>query len=157
VSSSDFLYLDCGLGNWLSNDVRYGQNQRDPSPGMPSFNYGLAAGSLSRDFVSVPLLLSNLSFRDLGASLASPRSLPSLLLLESTLEPFLPRGCLISIAFADNTPPRDGGGGGGAGARDDKGRYRRQRLLRHGAAPLESWATTQASWHYLAAICFNSP
>ncbi|KAA8917069.1 hypothetical protein TRICI_000741 [Trichomonascus ciferrii] len=44
VSSSDFVYLDCGMGGWLTDDPRYNV-QKDPSPGELSFNYGGNGGS----------------------------------------------------------------------------------------------------------------
>ena len=46
VSSSDFLYLDCGFGGWVSNDPRY-NIQSDPNNGngTTSFNYLGAGGS----------------------------------------------------------------------------------------------------------------
>ncbi|ODA77962.1 hypothetical protein RJ55_06565 [Drechmeria coniospora] len=44
VSSSDFLYLDCGFGGYVTNDARYNV-QRNPDPNTPSFNYGGAGGS----------------------------------------------------------------------------------------------------------------
>lgn len=44
VSASDFLYLDCGFGGWMPNDHDVA-DQRDPSPGTPSYNYGGSGGS----------------------------------------------------------------------------------------------------------------
>lgn len=44
VSSSDFMYLDCGQGGFVSNDHRY--NVMDnPDPDTPNFNYGGNGGS----------------------------------------------------------------------------------------------------------------
>lgn len=43
-SSADFLYLDCGFGQWTANDREVG-DQVDPSPGTPSYNYGGSGGS----------------------------------------------------------------------------------------------------------------
>ncbi|ANB11885.1 hypothetical protein AWJ20_111 [Sugiyamaella lignohabitans] len=46
VSSSDFLYLDCGYGGWVTNDDRYNiQANPDPSGATDSFNYGGNGGS----------------------------------------------------------------------------------------------------------------
>lgn len=46
VSSSDFLYLDCGYGGWVSNDPRYDvMFNPDPSGATDSFNYGGNGGS----------------------------------------------------------------------------------------------------------------
>jgi hexosaminidase len=46
VSSSDFLYLDCGYGGWVSNDPRYDvMANPDPSGATTSFNYGGNGGS----------------------------------------------------------------------------------------------------------------
>lgn len=46
VSSSDFLYLDCGFGGYVSNDPRYDvQSNPDPSGATTSFNYGGIGGS----------------------------------------------------------------------------------------------------------------
>lgn len=46
VSSSDFLYLDCGYGGWVSNDPRYNvQANPDPTGATTSFNYGGNGGS----------------------------------------------------------------------------------------------------------------
>lgn len=43
-SSADFLYLDCGFGQWTSNDTLV-KDQADPSPGIPTYNYGGSGGS----------------------------------------------------------------------------------------------------------------
>ena len=46
VSSSDFLYLDCGFGGYVTNDPRYDtQVNPDPSGATTSFNYGGIGGS----------------------------------------------------------------------------------------------------------------
>jgi hexosaminidase len=48
VSSSDFLYLDCGFGGWVTNDPRYDVMQNDAADaasGTPDFNYGGNGGS----------------------------------------------------------------------------------------------------------------
>lgn len=46
VSSSDFLYLDCGFGGYVTNDPRYNvQANPDPTAATPSFNYGGIGGS----------------------------------------------------------------------------------------------------------------
>jgi hexosaminidase len=46
VSSSDFLYLDCGFGGYVTNDNRYNvQANPDPTAATPSFNYGGGGGS----------------------------------------------------------------------------------------------------------------
>ena len=46
VSSSDFLYLDCGCGGYVTNDPRYNvQTNPDRSGETPSYNYGGAGGS----------------------------------------------------------------------------------------------------------------
>ncbi|PQE10595.1 putative beta-N-acetylhexosaminidase protein [Rutstroemia sp. NJR-2017a WRK4] len=46
VSSSDFFYLDCGFGGWVSNDPRYNvQANPDPTATTDSFNYGGNGGS----------------------------------------------------------------------------------------------------------------
>jgi len=46
VSSSDFLYLDCGFGGWVGNDQRYNvQANPDAASGTPNFNYGGNGGS----------------------------------------------------------------------------------------------------------------
>ncbi|KND90064.1 Beta-hexosaminidase 1 [Tolypocladium ophioglossoides CBS 100239] len=46
VSSSDFLYLDCGFGGYVTNDPRYDvQENPDPTGATPSFNYGGIGGS----------------------------------------------------------------------------------------------------------------
>ncbi|KAL2870033.1 beta-N-acetylhexosaminidase [Aspergillus lucknowensis] len=44
VSSSDFLYLDCGRGGYVTNDIRYNE-MSNPDPDTPSFNYGGIGGS----------------------------------------------------------------------------------------------------------------
>ncbi|RHZ61124.1 beta-N-acetylhexosaminidase [Aspergillus thermomutatus] len=44
VSSSDFLYLDCGFGGFISNDPRYNV-MSNPDPNTPNFNYGGNGGS----------------------------------------------------------------------------------------------------------------
>lgn len=46
VSSSDFFYLDCGFGGWVTNDQRY-NDQRNPNLTIPTFNYGAGGGSVS--------------------------------------------------------------------------------------------------------------
>ncbi|KAL6241400.1 woronin body major protein [Rhinocladiella similis] len=38
VSSSDFFYLDCGFGGWVSNDPRYNE-MVNPNASVPTFNY----------------------------------------------------------------------------------------------------------------------
>ena len=43
VSSSDFLYLDCGHGGFVTNDPRYNENS-NPDGGV-NFNYGGNGGS----------------------------------------------------------------------------------------------------------------
>jgi hexosaminidase len=46
VSSSDFLYLDCGYGGWVSNDPRYNVMENpNKTDGTPNFNYGGNGGS----------------------------------------------------------------------------------------------------------------
>lgn len=46
VSSSDFLYLDCGFGGYVTNDNRYNtQINPDPSGETTSFNWGGNGGS----------------------------------------------------------------------------------------------------------------
>jgi hexosaminidase len=46
VSSSDFLYLDCGTGGYVTNDPRYNvQANPDPTGAQASFNYGGTGGS----------------------------------------------------------------------------------------------------------------
>ncbi|EON97420.1 putative beta-n-acetylhexosaminidase protein [Phaeoacremonium minimum UCRPA7] len=46
VSSSDFLYLDCGFGGYVTNDNRYNvQANPDPTAATVSFNYGGNGGS----------------------------------------------------------------------------------------------------------------
>ncbi|KAF9894327.1 hypothetical protein FE257_007830 [Aspergillus nanangensis] len=44
VSSSDFLYLDCGHGGFVTNDPRYNV-MSNPDPSTPNFNYGGIGGS----------------------------------------------------------------------------------------------------------------
>lgn len=44
VSNSDFFYLDCGAGGFVTNDPQYNV-QTNPSPGKPSYNYRGAGGS----------------------------------------------------------------------------------------------------------------
>ncbi|KAI9374414.1 glycoside hydrolase superfamily [Aspergillus egyptiacus] len=44
VSSSDFLYLDCGRGGYVTNDPRYNV-MSNPDPDTPNFNYGGIGGS----------------------------------------------------------------------------------------------------------------
>jgi hexosaminidase len=44
VSSSDFLYLDCGFGGWVSNDPRYNE-MVNPNVSVPNFNYLGSGGS----------------------------------------------------------------------------------------------------------------
>ncbi|KIW35341.1 uncharacterized protein PV07_02042 [Cladophialophora immunda] len=44
VSSSDFFYLDCGFGGWVSNDPRYNE-MANPNASVPTFNYGGNGGS----------------------------------------------------------------------------------------------------------------
>jgi hexosaminidase len=44
VSSSDWLYLDCGYGGWVSNDPRY-DVMTNPDPDTPNFNFGGGGGS----------------------------------------------------------------------------------------------------------------
>ncbi|KAH7378827.1 beta-hexosaminidase precursor [Pyrenochaeta sp. MPI-SDFR-AT-0127] len=46
VSSSDFVYLDCGYGGWVSNDPRYNvMINPNASDGSPNFNWGAGGGS----------------------------------------------------------------------------------------------------------------
>jgi len=46
VSSSDWFYLDCGFGGWVSNDPRYDvQVNPDEVDGNPNFNWGGNGGS----------------------------------------------------------------------------------------------------------------
>ncbi|GKZ23773.1 hypothetical protein AbraIFM66951_004139 [Aspergillus brasiliensis] len=46
VSSSDFMYLDCGLGGFVTNDPRYDvMSNPDSVTGTPNFNYGGNGGS----------------------------------------------------------------------------------------------------------------
>ncbi|EAW15184.1 beta-N-acetylhexosaminidase [Aspergillus clavatus NRRL 1] len=44
VSSSDFFYLDCGYGGFVSNDPRYNV-MVNPDPNTPNFNFGGNGGS----------------------------------------------------------------------------------------------------------------
>lgn len=44
VSSSDWFYLDCGVGGYVTNDPRYNENA-NPDPDTPSFNFGGTGGS----------------------------------------------------------------------------------------------------------------
>lgn len=46
VSSSDFMYLDCGYGGWVSNDARYNvMVNPNATDGSPNFNWGGNGGS----------------------------------------------------------------------------------------------------------------
>jgi hexosaminidase len=46
VSSSDFVYLDCGFGGWVGNDPRYNVlTNPNKTDGTPNFNYGGGGGS----------------------------------------------------------------------------------------------------------------
>jgi hexosaminidase len=46
VSSSDWFYLDCGFGGWVSNDPRYDvMSNPDAASGLANFNYGGNGGS----------------------------------------------------------------------------------------------------------------
>jgi hexosaminidase len=46
VSSSDFIYLDCGFGGWVGNDPRYNvQINPNATDGSPNFNWGGGGGS----------------------------------------------------------------------------------------------------------------
>ncbi|KAG5913449.1 hypothetical protein E4U61_006897 [Claviceps capensis] len=48
VSSSDFMYLDCGFGGFVTNDPRYNSPQANPNPNdteKTTFNYGGQGGS----------------------------------------------------------------------------------------------------------------
>jgi hexosaminidase len=48
VSSSDFMYLDCGLGGWVSNDDRYNimvNPNASAEVAVPNFNWGAGGGS----------------------------------------------------------------------------------------------------------------
>jgi hexosaminidase len=46
VSSSDFMYLDCGYGGFVGNDPRYDvQSNPDVASGLANFNYGGNGGS----------------------------------------------------------------------------------------------------------------
>ncbi|RDK38517.1 hypothetical protein M752DRAFT_321094 [Aspergillus phoenicis ATCC 13157] len=44
VSSADFMYLDCGMGGFLTNDPRY-DVMSNPDASTPNFNYGGNRGS----------------------------------------------------------------------------------------------------------------
>lgn len=44
VSSSEFFYLDCGNGGYVSNDPRYNEME-NPNASIPTFNYGGIGGS----------------------------------------------------------------------------------------------------------------
>jgi hexosaminidase len=51
VSSSDFFYLDCGFGGWVTNDPRYDVEENpDPTGATISFNYGGNGGSWCAPF-----------------------------------------------------------------------------------------------------------
>jgi hexosaminidase len=46
VSSSDFMYLDCGFGGWVGNDPRYNvMVNPNKTDGSPNFNWGAGGGS----------------------------------------------------------------------------------------------------------------
>lgn len=45
VSSSDFLYLDCGRGGFVTNDPRYNVMSNPGPADVPNFNYGGNGGS----------------------------------------------------------------------------------------------------------------
>lgn len=46
VSSSDFMYLDCGYGGWVGNDPRYNvMTNPDAASGTLNFNWGGGGGS----------------------------------------------------------------------------------------------------------------
>ncbi|KAF2466636.1 uncharacterized protein BDR25DRAFT_306094 [Lindgomyces ingoldianus] len=46
VSSSDFMYLDCGFGGWVGNDPRYNvMVNPNKTDGTPNFNYAGGGGS----------------------------------------------------------------------------------------------------------------
>lgn len=46
VSSSDFIYLDCGFGGWVGNDPRYNvMTNPNATDGSPNFNWGAGGGS----------------------------------------------------------------------------------------------------------------
>lgn len=46
VSSSDFIYLDCGYGGWVTNDIRYNvMVNPDAADPKPNFNWGGDGGS----------------------------------------------------------------------------------------------------------------
>ena len=46
VSSSDFIYLDCGYGGWVGNDPRYNvMINPNATDGSPNFNWGAGGGS----------------------------------------------------------------------------------------------------------------
>jgi hexosaminidase len=51
ISSSDFLYLSCGIGGWNPGDPRLNV-QKDPSPGEVSVNYGGNGGAPCAPFKS---------------------------------------------------------------------------------------------------------
>lgn len=51
ISSSDFLYLSCGMGGWNPGDPRLNV-QQDPSPGQTSVNYGGNGGAPCAPFKS---------------------------------------------------------------------------------------------------------
>ncbi|MCO5588495.1 hypothetical protein L7F22_042452 [Adiantum nelumboides] len=44
VASADFYYLDCGRGDFVGNNTNVDQ-QVNPTPGTPSYNYGGSGGS----------------------------------------------------------------------------------------------------------------
>lgn len=44
VSTADYLYLDCGFGNWLGNDTQVFESKNEETEKC-SYNYGAAAGS----------------------------------------------------------------------------------------------------------------
>lgn len=44
VSSSDFMYLDCGFGGWVTNDPSY-DVMTNPDPSVPNYNWGGTGGS----------------------------------------------------------------------------------------------------------------
>lgn len=46
ISSSDFVYLDCGFGGWVGNDPRYNvMANPNATDGSPNFNWGAGGGS----------------------------------------------------------------------------------------------------------------
>ncbi|KAL1993295.1 hypothetical protein VTN49DRAFT_3244 [Thermomyces lanuginosus] len=45
VSSSDFWYLDCGFGGYVTNDARYNVQDNPDEDGTPNFNWGGNGGS----------------------------------------------------------------------------------------------------------------